>query len=214
MARSEAVRSVSGYRRGAQHAEDYDLWLRIAEVSQIANLPDVLVSYRLHPHAISARHIVAQELAALAARGAARLRRSGRPDPLGASDIRLPLEYQSTQRMLADAMPRPEFALSFFRTLLGRETELGSINEWSRLYLRYGLRDLDGYGGAMMILLLGHNMVKRWRGGSQTRVLLPYLFWAMVTVLRHPLAACRIGLHARYWLGVARARLLQTPTAP
>jgi hypothetical protein len=146
-----------------QHAEDYDLWLRLAEVGRIANLPDVLLSYRLHAGAASARNNVAQVLAALAARGAARLRRSGKPDPLGAADVRAPLAYRATQRMMADAMPRPEFALAFFRGLLGRETELGSISEWSRRYWRYVLWDIDGRGGAMMILLLVHNMLRRRR---------------------------------------------------
>jgi len=206
MARANALRSVGGYRANARHAEDYDLWLRITEAGRVANLPDVLLSYRVHPQAISARHVVAQELAALAARGAARLRRSGMPDPLAGAGVRLPLDYRATQRMLAAAMPRPEFALAFFRGVLGRETELGSIGEWSRHYLRHGLRDLDGHGAAMMILLLGHNMLRRRRAGAPARALVPYLLWALATAIRHPLAAWRIALNARYWLSVARAR--------
>jgi GT2 family glycosyltransferase len=210
MARTDALRSIGGYRSVAQHAEDYDLWLRLAEVGRIANLPDVLVSYRQHAHAISARHIAAQELAALAARGAARLRRSGRPDPLGAADVGSLLDYRATQRMISDAMPRPEFALAFFRGVLGRETERGSISEWSRLYLRYGLWDLDRQGAALMILLIGHNMIRRLRGGAPLRALIPYPFWALVTAVRHPLAVVRIAFNARYWLKLARAQLVQS----
>jgi glycosyltransferase involved in cell wall biosynthesis len=213
MVRTEIVRSVGGYRRNAQLAEDYDLWLRISEVSRIANLPDVLLVYRLHPVASSRRHVVEQELAALAARGAARLRRSGKADPLAASDVRFPLRYRTMQLMFADAFSRPSFAISFFRAVLGRATEMGSMAEWSRLYVRYGLWDLDGDGGAMMILLLGHNMLRQWRKGAPMGALIFYPFWALVTALRHPLAASRIALNARYWLGLARVRLRQQSTS-
>jgi len=61
--------------------------------------------------------LVAVELAALAVRGAARLHRGGKPDPLAATDPRLPLDYRATQRMLTEAMSRPEFALAFFRAV-------------------------------------------------------------------------------------------------
>jgi len=206
MARTEVLRSVGGYRRAAQHAEDYDLWLRIAEIGRIANLPDVLLAYRMHPVKASTQHLVAVELAALAVRGAARLRRSGKPDPLAAADLRLPLAYRSTQEMLAACMPRAEFALAFFRAVLGRETEQGSIDEWSRLYRRHGLRDLDRQGAAMMILLLGHNMRRRRRAGAPVHALAPYPFWTLVTALRHPLAVWWIARNARAWWRLASPR--------
>jgi glycosyltransferase involved in cell wall biosynthesis len=200
MARTEMLRAVGGYRKTAQHAEDYDLWLRISEGGRIANLPDVLLSYRMHPQAISARNIVTQELAALAVRGAARLRRSGRPDPLAAIGLRLPLDYEAAQGVLADAIPRPEFALAFFRAVLGRTTEHGSIAEWSKLYARHGLDDLDSHGAALMVLLLGHNMLRRRRSSAPLRALVPYPFWAMVTIIRHPTAAWLIARNARRWI--------------
>jgi GT2 family glycosyltransferase len=210
MARTAVLRSLGGYRKQVQYAEDYDLFLRMSEVAQIANLPDVLYAVRLHPLTISARHTIAQELAALAARGAALLRRRRKPDPFATADVPLPLAYRATQETFVEAIPRAEFALSFFRAVLGRSTELGSVSEWSKLYLRYGLQDLDGHGGAMMILFLGHNMLRRWRAGRSPRALLPYLFWALATAMRHPFAACRIAVNARYWLNVARDRLPQT----
>jgi hypothetical protein len=208
MVRTAVLRVVGGYRKIVQYAEDYDLFLRISEVAQIANLPDVLYSVRLHPVTISTQHMVEQELAALAARGAARLRRVARPDPLAASDLPLPLGYRTTRAMLADAMPRSEFALALFRGVLGRETERGSIAEWSKLYRRHGLRDLDRHGAAMMILLLGHNMLRRRRAGAPLHALIPYLFWALVTAVRHPLAVACIAVNARYWVKLARAQLI------
>lgn len=210
MARTQALRSVGGYRRNAQHAEDYDLWLRIAEVHRIANLPDVLLSYRMHPVKASTQHHIAVELAALAVRSAARLRRSGKPDPLAAVDFGLPLSYRPTQQMFVEATPRPEFALSFFRAVLGRATEFGSLAGWSELYLRDGLQDLDAEGAATMILLLGHNMLRRWRAGARLHAATRYPLWALLTASRHPGAVWRLARSAPQWLGLARARLERT----
>jgi glycosyltransferase involved in cell wall biosynthesis len=50
--RADAVRSVGGYRQCYEFAEDIDLFLRLAERGQIANLPDVLLQYRIHPKTV------------------------------------------------------------------------------------------------------------------------------------------------------------------
>jgi GT2 family glycosyltransferase len=210
MARAAILRSVGGYRKNVQYAEDYDLFLRISEVGLIANLPDVVYSVRMHAVKISTQHTVAQELAVLAARGAARLRRRGEPDPLATAPASL--GYRALQRLFASSVPRAEFALSFFRMLLGRTVELGSIAGWSRLYLRYGLWDIDRDGAAMVILLLGHNMLRRRRAGAPLRALVSYPALALVTAIRHPIAALRIALDARRWIELARTRLLQPTT--
>ena len=167
MGRTAVFRSVGGYRKIVQYAEDYDLWLRISEAGQIANLPDVLLSHRVHSMRTSTRHAIAQELAALAARGAARLRRTGKPDPLESAAARCPLDYRNLQRMLAGAMPRAEFAFSFFRTVLSRTAVTGSLSAWSRLYLRFGLWDLDAPGSALIMLLLGHVMLVRHQNSNR-----------------------------------------------
>ena len=47
MIRADAIRKIGGYRiEYAEAAEDYDLWLRLAEVGRIANMPEVLLRYR------------------------------------------------------------------------------------------------------------------------------------------------------------------------
>jgi len=211
MARSEALRKIGGYRKNAQLAEDYDLWLRLSEVGQIANLPDVLLSYRLHPVRMSTQGYIAQELAVLAARGAARQRRRGKPDPLASPNAHFPIGYRAVQRMFEGAIPRAEFAFSFFQTVLGKAAELGSTREWARLYLRYGLVDLDGYGAARMLMLLGHLMRRRRRAGARPYDLIPYPFWAMMTAVRHPATALGVALRLRHWLRLARSGLLQAP---
>ena len=81
MMRRAAVLAAGGYREAYLHAEDYDLWLRMAERYRIANLPDRLLRYRQHATEQSLVHSVEQRLATRIAWFAARCRRAGRPDP-------------------------------------------------------------------------------------------------------------------------------------
>jgi glycosyltransferase involved in cell wall biosynthesis len=47
MIRADAIRKVGGYRvEYTEAAEDYDLWLRLAEVGRVANMPEILLKYR------------------------------------------------------------------------------------------------------------------------------------------------------------------------
>jgi len=80
--RREVLFSVGGYRRVVVDAEDYDLWLRIAERFDLANLHAVVLKYRIHPGQVSERKCEQQALSSLAVRSAARLRMKGNPDPL------------------------------------------------------------------------------------------------------------------------------------
>lgn len=53
MIRAEAMIQAGGYRHEFPCAQDLDLWLRISEFAQLANLPEVLLEYRLHSDSIS-----------------------------------------------------------------------------------------------------------------------------------------------------------------
>lgn len=53
MFRRICLHHVGGYRTFCGPAEDYDLWLRIAEHFELANLPDRLYQYRFNPESIS-----------------------------------------------------------------------------------------------------------------------------------------------------------------
>lgn len=46
--RREAVQMVGGYRKECEPAEDLDLFLRLAELGRLSNLPDVLLHWRMH----------------------------------------------------------------------------------------------------------------------------------------------------------------------
>jgi glycosyltransferase involved in cell wall biosynthesis len=58
--RREAVLKVGKYRKEAEFAEDIDLFLRLAEIGSLANLPDVLLEYRRHHMAIGYAHMEQQ----------------------------------------------------------------------------------------------------------------------------------------------------------
>jgi glycosyltransferase involved in cell wall biosynthesis len=51
--RTDSVLNVGGYRKFYEFAEDYDLWLRILEKYDLANLPEFLTNYRIHSNQIS-----------------------------------------------------------------------------------------------------------------------------------------------------------------
>lgn len=74
--------SLGGYRPAAVHAEDYDLWLRVSERHDLANLPDTLLYYRLHTGQVSFAQLSQQVMSFLSAKEAARRRARGAPDPL------------------------------------------------------------------------------------------------------------------------------------
>jgi glycosyltransferase involved in cell wall biosynthesis len=63
MMRAEAVRRVGGYRKQWQHSEDLDLFLRLAEIGKLHNLPEYLLQYRMHYE--SANHLRHEEQRAI-----------------------------------------------------------------------------------------------------------------------------------------------------
>jgi glycosyltransferase involved in cell wall biosynthesis len=64
MFRRDAVLRVGGYREELILAEDLDLWLRLAEVGRLRNLPEVVLQYRVHDQSVSSQRQAAQADAA------------------------------------------------------------------------------------------------------------------------------------------------------
>ncbi len=60
MFRTSVVRNLGGYSVDALHAEDYELWLRLALEWEVDNLPEVHLLYRVHSQQVSQRHLVFQ----------------------------------------------------------------------------------------------------------------------------------------------------------
>jgi glycosyltransferase involved in cell wall biosynthesis len=115
MIRRRLAMQVGAYRRAFEYAEDYDLWLRVSEHADLANLPDDVVQYRYHDSNTTGRHYRRQELVAAAARLAARHRRAGKPDPFeligridGSILDRLDLDDEERARMGALAAAADE----------------------------------------------------------------------------------------------------------
>jgi len=81
MMRRDVIVEIGGYRDFFRHAEDYDLWTRVAERHEIANLPDCLLKYRVHGGQISWAAAEAQVIGTLAVQGFARARREYGSEP-------------------------------------------------------------------------------------------------------------------------------------
>jgi hypothetical protein len=79
--RRAAFLAAGGYRAGLGLAEDFDLWLRMAEHGEMANLAEPLVRYRMHDHSTTARGRVRQAIAMGCVGAAREARRLGRPEP-------------------------------------------------------------------------------------------------------------------------------------
>jgi len=67
MMRKSTVDTVNGYRSGFRYAQDYDLWLRISEITFVDNLLERLYRLRINPAGISKMKLPVQiQYAALA----------------------------------------------------------------------------------------------------------------------------------------------------
>ncbi len=74
------VEAVGGYRPAYLRAEDYDLWMRIAEIGRIGNLAEPLLNYRIGTGFLPDL-LKDQVRSEIAVRASAMLRRAGLPDP-------------------------------------------------------------------------------------------------------------------------------------
>jgi len=93
MIRAEAMRRVGGYRESFTAAQDFDLWLRLAEVGRLANVPEVLLRYRKHPASIAhTRQATCWDDEDRAVLDACRRRGLGAPAPNRPLDVPSPSE--------------------------------------------------------------------------------------------------------------------------
>jgi glycosyltransferase involved in cell wall biosynthesis len=124
--RREAFLRAGGYRCGLNLSEDYDLWLRMAGVTRMANLPDTLVQYRLHGESVTARRPVRLMVTSACVVAAHKARSTGEPEPLrcGTPKLREALRLMGVSRasfrrdvrrgVLRAALSRRYYALPFF----------------------------------------------------------------------------------------------------
>jgi glycosyltransferase involved in cell wall biosynthesis len=108
MMRAEALARVGGYRSDAYPAEDLDLFLRLGEIGQLDNVPEVVLRYRVHDDSVSVRQSERQRHKMIeACRAAARRRELCDTDeqPLPAAELDLkpgcPISVNPTAAALA-----------------------------------------------------------------------------------------------------------------
>ena len=114
MMRRTAYLKAGGYRPGLNQSEDYDLWLRLATVSEMANLPEFLVQYRVRNDSFSTRRLAGHVISSLSVRAANVAREAGLSEPFinGVPSLRRAL------RLLG--IPRRHVALQIYRELFER----------------------------------------------------------------------------------------------
>lgn len=119
--RKALLEEVGAYRAVFEGAEDYDLWLRLSERAELANLEEPFLRYRIHRGQVSASRASKQALAALGARVAARDRRRGSPAPFDGPTSREALE--------GAGIPRLEIEQTVFDQLVGQAVALLSVGD-------------------------------------------------------------------------------------
>jgi hypothetical protein len=110
----------------AVHVEDYDLWIRASSVTGVANLPKVLVKYRVLGQSVSSKHLDVQQ------RQGAQLQRSLRQQVMGTNEAVEPVTREILLR-LYDAYRRKHSRNS------GAESEI-ALDVLRRLYISGELR--------------------------------------------------------------------------
>jgi Glycosyl transferase family 2 len=96
MMRKALVIRAGGYHSAFKHCEDFDLWLRLASITQLCSLPERLMQYRHWDAQVSNRHAFTQRVGAGISLAAYRERAAGRPDPtLHLTDLP-PIEHLDT----------------------------------------------------------------------------------------------------------------------
>jgi glycosyltransferase involved in cell wall biosynthesis len=103
MVRSTVLQQVGVYRPAFEGAEDYDLWVRIAEVAQVANLPECLLQYREHPASVTHRARVRQLFSTRLVQLAAQARRTSGRDPTTA--LTAPPDWRAAESLNAPTYP-------------------------------------------------------------------------------------------------------------
>lgn len=182
LVRREILASVCGYRN-ILYAEDYDLWLRIADQFGLANFGALLLRYRVHPDQISSSKRGLQRMSALAVRGGALARNCGRPDPLDsmgeiASTSVAALFEETTPAVLAEIRARKgERQNTLIRAYLQWIVDLCDIGEC-----------LDTDVATETLLTNDWNHVERW-ALADVRFVVAQLYWRQRRLTRSFLMA-------------------------
>lgn len=129
MLRKEALDRIGSYREVFRYAQDYDLYLRIAEKFRVHNLQEILVEWRIRLDSASVRYRPLQERFAQLARTSAEIRRTTGRDPLECPGpkppdfVKLQKYFEPTLRSrlrMRNVRARSYFTWAFFFRNLGK----------------------------------------------------------------------------------------------
>lgn len=189
MLQKDKLTAVGGYREAYRHAEDYDLWVRLAERYELANLAEPLLYYRVYANQISVRHLEEQIVSVVGARAAARERQATGKDPTPAQgDITLELlhEWGVADETLCQAMDAGYRYAFYLMQQVGRPREAVEL-------LREGRRLSKGRGGRLGALLAGA-CLKEAKAAYRHGKLWAGLAWSMQALRAEPLLPLRLLL--------------------
>jgi glycosyltransferase involved in cell wall biosynthesis len=169
MMRTSVYRSVGGCRRAfTAAAEDYDLWLRIAEGHKLANLTDVLVYYRVHRQQATREKGRDLILSTVAAQVAARARSLGAVDPIDAVEhiTYSTLLAAAPKKFVDSAILDAAAGQAIYLSLIGGSTEALQLLAWAS-----GMVDgAPTSSRARARVALGRALID-WRSGRRIRAL-------------------------------------------
>jgi Glycosyl transferase family 2 len=164
--RKEVFARAGGYRDGVFGAEDYDLWLRIADHFQLANIQAVVLKYRIHPYQVSMQKRVQQTLGTLASQIAAKRRKHGLLDPL-----------DDVEEITPDALEAWGIPIAEQRSRL-----MSDWRRWIRLMYMAGEYS-TALSAATEVLQTGNEDVERWQV-ADLHWIVAQLFWREGRTLR------------------------------
>jgi hypothetical protein len=148
MLRRDMLAAVGGYREAYRQAQDYDLWLRLSERYEVANLADPLLYYRVYASQVSVRNLEQQIVSVVGARAAAEARMARGMDPT-------PSEGHITPELLrAWGVPEARVTEAIgegYRYAVYLMQQVGRRQEAIEL-LRTGRRLSKGHGGLAAML--------------------------------------------------------------
>lgn len=155
MLRGRAVRELGGYRHGFKHAEDFDLYLRLARCGELGMVQQPLLDYRIHGGSLSSQNMEAQLDASMRAWLCALAVYRGRAEP---DPAQLQFEPASLAAVLGDA--RLARLVLLFRTL--RRVDAVQMRLGSASAIAPARRFLAGWLASLPALLASRGY---WRLG-------------------------------------------------